>query len=91
MVKKKVLPFLDLQILSEYHHIKIPNHVIGRLLLPDEDHKVELSERVRKLIQPLTEELISESVQETLSAAARSWFYSKKQNKINPKSGIKPI
>ncbi len=47
----KVLPYLDLMIWSNENGVKIPNHVLGEWLFPDDP--ADVAEKVRKVTKPL--------------------------------------
>lgn len=75
----KVLAYIDLTAICEEFKLDLPNHEMGKLLFPDE-YSVDLSERVRKVIKPLADELMTGKVLDALQIAAVS---KTKRNKSN--------
>jgi hypothetical protein len=55
----KVLAYLDLVLFERFYKLKLPNHLKGQLLFPRE-RDVDMGERIRKVVKPLAERLISE-------------------------------
>jgi Family of unknown function (DUF6387) len=61
----KVLAFIDLKILQHLYSEELPNHFIADLLFPREAG-VDFSERVRKVVEPKAEVLLSSSTIEAM-------------------------
>lgn len=66
--EKKILPYIDLMLLCKKFEVKLPYHIIGNVLFPDE-YDVDLGERVRKVIKPLAEELFNHKTLEAILAS----------------------
>ena len=60
-----VLGFIDLTIWSKFENIKITDNIMGQSLFPDE-YNVDLAEKIRKTIRPLSQKLLSYPVINTL-------------------------
>jgi hypothetical protein len=56
--KYKVLLFIDLDMFCYVTHSKISHSTLGALLFPDE-YEVDLGERVRKVVRPLVNQIMS--------------------------------
>ncbi len=70
-VSKKVLEYIDLNILCNELNIKTTNQEIGNILFPDEFH-VCLEDRVKKVIKPLSKKILSPHNMDALTAAANT-------------------
>lgn len=62
---KKVLPYLDIQILGKHFGFSTPYHVIGELLFPDEV-EVDTTERIRKVVNPAAMSLMKDQLLDQL-------------------------
>ena len=68
-VQNKILQYLDIKIVADSVGIKIPNHIIGKFLFPDE-FDVDLGERIRKVVKPSAESIMYTKTLDHLIQAA---------------------
>ena len=69
---KKVLPYIDLMMLEKYYGAKLTFPLIGKLLFPNE-HYIDVGERVRKVVKPLSDGLLEFSSLDAISLAADNY------------------
>lgn len=68
-VRNRVLAYLDLQVLGLAFNVDLKQHEVASLLFPDETG-IDVVERVRKVVKPLADSLISGRTIDTLAKAA---------------------
>lgn len=56
--EKKVLPYLDLKLISRAHGVEMTNYRIGELLFKEETD-VDIAEKIRKVVKPCAEHLMN--------------------------------
>jgi hypothetical protein len=72
--KHRVLGFIDLELYAVYHDLILPNHLIGKLLFPDE-FGIDTGERVRKVVRPLAHKILEGRNILALGKAAEKEYY----------------
>ncbi len=55
----RVIPYWDLVTIAKYENAKIPNHVLGKALFPDEVD-VDITERIRKVTKRKSNNVFSD-------------------------------
>jgi len=63
--KNKVLPYLDLTLIAKLESIDLKQYEIGGYLFPDDD-KLDITEKIRKVVKPLAEQLLKDESISTL-------------------------
>lgn len=81
--RHRILAYLDLDMLQRVLDVDIPNHVIGELLFP-EDTDVDLAERVRKVVKPLAESLMTSQLVDMLDFASADEVYGDARKRFRP-------
>jgi hypothetical protein len=67
----KILPYIDLTIISESEGEKLTQHTIGQLLYPDE-YDVDLTERIRQTVKPLAKSIFNINTLKMLELQVKS-------------------
>lgn len=67
----RILPYLDLTLIADAEDKTLTQNMLGRILFPDE-YNVDLTERIRRSVKPIAEQLLEKKVLESLHIQAKA-------------------
>ncbi|MEE9338701.1 MAG: DUF6387 family protein [Methylococcaceae bacterium] len=70
-IKYRILPYLDLTLISDWEGNSLTQNKLGRMIFPNE-FDIDLTERVRRSVKPIADSLLSFKAMEALYLQARA-------------------